>query len=54
MILNDFNAEVDKVATLETVVMGDIVTLLSVHLLQSLENQILKDAFQEDKLNFLI
>ena len=34
--------------------MGDIVTFSSSQLLQSLDNQIWKDAFKEDKLSCLI
>ena len=43
-----------KGATLEAAFMADIVTLSSVHLLQSQRNEIWKDVFKEDKLSSLI
>ena len=46
--------EQDKVATSETVFIGNIITFSSMHILQAPENQIWKDAFMEDKTNFLI
>ena len=54
MILDVFEAELDKGAELETVSMGDSVTFSSVHLLESLYNLIWKDAFKEEKLSCLI
>ena len=54
MIFDIFEVELDKGATLETVLMGHIVTVSSSHLLQSLDNQLWKDAFKEDKLSLIV
>ena len=53
MFLNVFEIEHDKNAALETAFMEDIATFSSIHLLQSLDNQIWRDALKEDKLSFL-
>ena len=54
MIFDIFEVELDKGATLETVLMGHLATVSSSHLLQSLDNQIWKDAFKEDKLSLIV
>ena len=54
MIFDAFDDELHKGATLEAAFMTDIVTLSSVDLLQSQQNQIWKDAFKEAKLSSLI
>ena len=54
MIFYVFEVKLENGATLDTVFMRDIVTFSSGHFLQSLDNQIWKDAFKEDKLSFLI
>ena len=51
VIFDVFEVEPDKGATLENIFMGDI---SSSHFLQSLGNQIRKDAFKGDKLSILI
>ena len=53
MFFNVFEIEHYKNATLETVFMEDIATFSSIHLLQSLDNQIWRDALKVDKLSFL-
>ena len=54
VVFDVFKVELDKGATLDTILMGNVATFSSVHLLQSLDNQIWKNAFKEDKLSCLI
>ena len=54
VVFDVFKVEPGKGTTMETAFLGGIVTFSSSHLLQSLDNQIWRHFFKEDKLSCLI